>query len=245
MANYQDNIYVLSIMQRMTILCLLVLTGCDLIYENNQRWLVTSLVSDQYHQPVANVPVTVIAANYSDRDIIGLNVTETNGMAKVRTIAPSNASEYIVEFNMLDQQGQRFDTTVSSLRMVAPLVDEDIGSILKNDFILDLGGIKVNQLASFVFRIENSSGRPDTLNWEIAAQPLHIEIDSVDFRPTTNVSVIKGQFLSVDNVQSNSLMVVDNDTLSIRYQFRNGSITSAGQQNIIMDSEDQTYVFQF
>ena len=232
-------------MLKLLIPCWLILTSCDLAYENNQRWLVTSVITDQYGLPKSELPVMVKASNYSDRDIIGQNVTDINGSAKVRTIAPINASGFLVEINMLDELGQRFDTTVSSLRIIVPLEDMDVVNIMKNDMTLGLGTIRINQLATLVFNISNTSGSSDTVYWELNSQPVHMEINSVDTSPGINQSIRKGRFLPADDPQSFSLTVVDNDTISFVYRSVNGVITTSGNEVITMNSQDQVYVFQY
>lgn len=221
------------------------LSGCDLVYENNQRWLVTTTISDQYGKPVAAVPVNVIASNFSDRDLIGVNTTDKNGVAKVRSIVPINAREYVIEINLTDQEIQRFNTTFSSLRLIGPLDEVDVLNINKNDMILELGQIEVNQLAILAVNIDNISNSLDTLYWELTTRPVHIEIQIIDPEVAFKKSKTRGRFLPTNDPLSLSLPVVDNDTIIFDYRLINGAVTRSGQEMILMDTEDLTYVFQF
>lgn len=220
---------------------LLTLMGCDLVYEDNLRWLAKGQITDARETAIPGIQLKLVAENGSDRDLIGSGYSDHNGWISIRSISPSNATELHLSINT--DGNQNLDSAqYSGIEIALPLNDDYLSDIANNDYTIDFGKLEINRLIEFQLLINRQTDGLDTLAWSLKYKPSTITLNGQ--LPFIAYAQAQGEMLPDQSFISERFTIQRFDTLEFSYTLINNSRVTELIQ-IITDEETRSYEFNF
>lgn len=225
---------------------LVICTGCEFDYVDNERLLFKGSIVDENNIPVAGLPVRIsveVSYRHSQdfNEILGNGLTEENGTFSVMTLSPSSG-DISVDVNANFQRG--YVPGMATYRVFG------LRNIEKVDATYSLPQLRIERLIDSQLEIRRIGASTDTLFYEIRGTSSEKQLDLgateiLDEDPS-GFFFPSGTLLPSETQKQQPLPNIPaKDTLQFRYGFSGKFDAEVITKDLIFDAENNTYVFEF
>lgn len=225
----------------------LIISSCQVDYEDNSRLLFKGSVNDSLQNPFPGVPVTVYASPNPlvliTTESIGTGITDADGTFEIVTLSPKNPTFLEVHVNDFLQEKNNPEFGSYTFRRIDVLGE--------NEATYNIPEFTLEKRVNTALEIKRVSNVADSLSFRYRYKNSDRIVDfsqkaTPDILEDPNLLVGSGILPSTQNDTIVPLFgLVANDTLFLKYRLINGTVSDAMETELLYNPETGSYEFEF